>query len=279
MNVSFARTCALAALLVATSVAYAHAGTVSAASTPAGLDAGPSDLVAAPPVLLTTAPEVSLELTHVTMPEEQLLGVHYRPRNSGWGRHVDAQSVSQIHLGFFDPEGTPGSEFLVGVRGGPMLDPHVQLGVGLDWSHIVDNASSVSHEGSGPNGTTITVKQDLSRASTNLFPIMAFAQFSGDDDMSVIPFFGVSGGYEVMNLSADNYQTHSSFDATYGGWGWQVWAGAALPLSGQVRVSGEVFLNTAEPGRDVTDDRNGGTYRETVTANGSGIRVGMAWGF
>ena len=277
MNNNHTRTIALAALLVATSVAGAHAASIPAATPP---DAAFSlERAAAPALLPTAAPEPSLELTHITIPETRLLGVHYRPRNSGWRRSNDAQSVSQIHLGFFDPEGQPGREFLIGVRGGPMLDPHVQLGVGLDWSHIVDNASSVSQQSTGPNGTTITVKRDLSRASTNVFPIMAFAQFSGDDHMSIVPYFGLSGGYEVMNLSADDYLTHTSFDATYGGWGWQVWGGAAIPLSGQVRVGAEVFLNTAEPGRDVTDDVNGGTYRETVRINGSGLRIGMAWGF
>jgi hypothetical protein len=278
MNARHARTCALAALLVAASAAYAHAGSIPAVSTPA--DAGTLSLepAAVPTLMLATAPEASLELTHLTVPDEQMLGVHYRPRNGRWGNRVDAQSVSQIHLGFYDPEGQPGREFLLGIRGGPMLDPHVQLGVGLDWSHIVDNASSVTHETPGPNGTTLTVRQDLSRASTNVFPIMAFAQFSGDDNMSLVPYFGVSGGYEVVNLSADNFQTNQSFDATYGGWGWQVWGGAAIPLSGQVRVGAEVFLNTAEPGRDVTDNL-GVTYRETVRANGSGLRIGMAWGF
>ncbi len=280
MNATFVRTCALAALLAATPVASARAGDAPDAAPAA--DPQPTTLdLSAPPAMMPPAstPAPSLELLHVIVPDEQLLGVHYRPRRGGWGRHLDAESVSQIHLGFFDPEGAPGSEFLLGIRGGPMLSPNVQLGVGLDWSHIVDNTSSVSQQSTGPNGTTITVQQDLSRASTNLFPIMAFLQVSGDDDMSIIPYFGIAGGYEVMNLSADNYQTNQSFDATYGGWGWQAWAGAALPLSGRVRVTGEAFVNTAEPGRDVTSAVDGLTYRETVKANGAGARIGLAWGF
>lgn len=278
MNASHARTLALAALLVSTSVASARADALPSTATPAEAGSLMLEHAASPSLYLSTAPAPSLELMHVTVPEEQLLGVHYRPRNSHWGNRVDAQTVSQIHLGFFDPEGTPGREFLLGIRGGPMLDPHIQLGVGLDWSHLLDNSSSVTQASPGPNGTTLTVKQDLSRASTNVFPIMAFAQFSADDNAGFVPYFGLSGGYEVVNLSADNFQTSQSFDATYGGWGWQVWGGAAIPLSGQVRLGAEVFLNTSEPGRDVTSD-TGTTYRETVKINGSGLRIGMAWGF
>jgi hypothetical protein len=54
---------------------------------------------------------------------------------------------------------------------------------------------------------------------------------------------------------------------------------AAFGLSQAIQKRGaEVFLNTSEPGRDVTSD-TGTTYRETVKINGSGLRIGMAWGF
>jgi hypothetical protein len=265
-----------AAALAASPAALAHADTLA----PKQLSAAAPELAFAPVVASVSAAEPALELLHVSVPDVQMAGVHYRPRGSQhWGRRVDSETASQIHVGFLDPEGDPGRQFLLGVRGGPMIDSHLQLGVGVDWSHISDNISSVSHESIGPNGQTITVKQDLARASTHLFPLMAFAQFSGDDNMGVIPYFGAAGGYEVMNLSAENFQTNASFDATYGGWGWQLWGGAAIPLSGRSRVDGEIFVNTAELGRDVNDPALGGTYRETVKANGIGMRLGLAWGF
>jgi hypothetical protein len=192
---------------------------------------------------------------------------------------MDSESVTQIHLGFFDPQGDAGRQFLLGLRGGPMIDPHVQLGVGVDWAHMSDNVASVSHQSNGPSGFPITTQRDLSSSSSDLFPIMAFVQVSGDDNISVIPYFGLGGGYEVMNLSADDYTTRASFDATYGGWGWQVWGGAAFPLSGRARINGELFVNTAELGRDVTDNALVGTYRATVKVNGVGMRLGIAWGF
>jgi len=227
--------------------------------------------------------EPRLDVIHVpAVPEVSNAGVHYRPRRSRWGRAPEAASVSQIHLGFFDPDGTPARRFLVGIRGGPMIDRQVQLGVGIDWAHDSDNTSSVSSETTGPGGTPITIQRDLSRASTDLFPIMAFLQVSAPDNMSVVPYFGVAGGYQLLNLSADDYLTGDSFDATYGGWGWQVWGGLAMPLSGRTRLTGEVFVNGAELSRDVNDPYYGvygSTYRETVKQDGVGARFGIAWGF
>jgi hypothetical protein len=275
MNATLFRTFASAVALVALPASLAFAGSSApssfALSTVSSGSLGPA---------ASAFPGADLAVLQVPVPGVQLAGVHYQPRRSGgMGRRTDSESVSQVHIGFFDPEGDASRQFLLGVRGGPMLDPHVQLGVGVDWAHMADNVSSVSHASTGPGGFPITVKTDLSRASTNLFPIMAFVQVSGDDNMSVIPYFGAGAGYEVMNLTADNFQNGASFDATYGGWGWQLWGGAALPLSGRVRVNGELYVNTAELGRDVTDDLLAVTYRETVKVNGVGMRAGIAWGF
>ena len=274
MKATLRHTIVLAAALTVLPASLAFAG--SDVPSPFALPVAGLELAGASALAM---PSAALTLINVPVPDVQVAGVHYRPRTGGMGRRIDSQSVSQIHIGFFDPEGDASRQFLLGLRGGPMLDPHVQLGVGVDWAHSSDNVSSVSHESSGPLGNTITVKEDLSRASSNLFPIMAFIQASGDDNMQVIPYFGLGAGYEVMNLTADHYQTGVSLDATYGGWGWQAWGGAAFPLSGRMRVNGELFVNTAELSRDVTGDAPNITYRETVKANGVGMRLGIAWGF
>ena len=273
MTTSTLRIVAMAAALGILPVAHATASTDSPSAF-----ALPDPALAVSVAGAFAAPAPQLDLVQAAVPDVQFTGVHYRPRNSGhWGRHVDSQSVSQIHVGFYDPEGDPSRQFLMGLRAGPMLDPHVQLGVGVDWAHMADNISSVSHQSPGPGGIPITTQTDLARASSNLFPIMGFVQVSADDNMQVVPYFGAGAGYEVMNLTADDYVSGASFDATYGGWGWELWGGAAYPLSGQARVNAEVYVNTAELGRDVTD--LGVTYRETVKANGMGMRLGIAWGF
>ena len=275
MNTTLRHTIALAAALVVLPAwpAFAEVTPFSSLALPTAA----LELSGAP---VFAMPSADLAILHAPVPDVQLGGVHYRPRRSGGGgRQMDSQSVTQIHLGFFDPEGDASRQFMLGLRGGPMIDPHVQLGVGVDWAHMSANVSTAGNQSLFPNGIPITTKTDLSRYSSNLFPIIAFLQVSGDDKMSVIPFLGVGGGYEVMNLTADNYVTGASFDATYGGWGWQVWGGAAFPLSGRARLNGELFVNTAELSRDVADPAMGGTYRETVTASGVGMRLGVAWGF
>jgi hypothetical protein len=275
MNTTLRHTIALAAALVVLPALPAFAETTSFPSL--ALPTAALELSGAP---VFAMPSADLAILHAPVPDVQLAGVHYRPRRStGGGRRLDSESVTQIHLGFFDPEGDASRQFLLGVRGGPMIDPHVQLGVSVDWAHMADNVSTGGNKSLFPNGIPITTKTDLSRYSSDLFPIIGFVQVSGDDKMSVIPYFGIGGGYEVMNLTADNYVTGATFDATYGGWGWQAWGGAAFPLSGRARVNGELFVNTAELNRDVYDSALGSTYRETVTANGVGMRLGIAWGF
>ncbi|HTQ47214.1 MAG TPA: hypothetical protein VMI75_30875 [Polyangiaceae bacterium] len=259
-------------------VTCAHAAATPATAPAAALPAPSLESITTPVLATTGSPDATVEIVHMAAPDEQFEGVHYRPRSSGYGRRRSDESVTQIHAGFFDPQGDASRQFVLGMRGGPLVDPHVQLGVGVDWSHITDNTSNVSHQSTGPGGTTITVQQDLSRASEDLFPIVAFAQFSGDENMSVIPYFGASGGYEVLHLSADDYQSNTSFDATYGGWGWQAWAGLGFPLSGRTRINAEAFVNTATPSRDVTDPY-GVTYEERVNIDGVGMRMGVAWGF
>ena len=199
---------------------------------------------------------------------------HYRRENPGYGG-----SLSQIHVGFFDPEGDADNGFVAGIRGGPLVDPHIQIGVGGDWVHRSDNQSTVLGTAAGPGGTVITTRRELARSSSNLFPITGFIQVMADENLPFIPYFGLGGGYEVLFLSADDFTTGESFDATYGGWGWQAWGGAAIPLSGRSRLTGEIFLNDAEVKRDVDDPSVGGTVREIVKQNGVGVRMGISWGF
>jgi len=210
-----------------------------------------------------------------------LEAVRYRPRSRY--REYDSgprnESLTQFHLGFFDPEGDADNGFVAGMRGGPLVDPHIQIGAGVDWVHRSDRQSAVIGSTPGPGGTTITTRRELASSSSNLFPVMGFLQVQADQDLPFIPYFGVSGGYEVLFLSAEDFNTGDSFDATYGGWGWQAWGGAALPLSGRSRLSGELFVNGGEAHRDVDDPTTGGVVREIVSLNGVGMRFGLNWGF
>lgn len=206
--------------------------------------------------------------------------VRYRPRTRGgrYGRGPMYASPVQIHLGFFNPNATGADAFDAGFRAGPQVDPRLQLGIGVDWIHKASSESEVISESTGPGGTPITTRRQLSQSSSDLVPVMAFLQMGADDRMPVIPYFGIAGGYQVMFLSATDFTTRERFDATYGGWAWQAWGGAAIPLSGQARLLGEVFVNNGEASRDV-EDIFGTTFHETVDLDGVGMRFGVSWGF
>ena len=231
---------------------------------------------------LDSGTPLTLALAAVPAPASvEVAGVHYRPRSRGSyleRRQPESSGVSQVHLGWFDPDGDQNSRLDVGVRGGPVLDRMVQLGLAVDWFHKQENVSSVTQSSSGPGGVPIEVKQDIARASVNMFPIMGFVQVQGPDDMGIIPYFGLGGGYQIMLLSGDDFQTGESFEGTFSGWGWQLWGGAGVPLGGRTRLNGEVFVNGAELGRDA-NDINGNPVHETVKGDGMGLRFGLAWGF
>lgn len=224
---------------------------------------------------------VTLLLVQTPAPARvEFSGVHYRPRGGGGSRRQpESAGVSQLHVGWFDPDGGQDGRFDIGIRGGPMLDENLQLGLGVDWIHETEHVSSVTTSTIGPGGIPIEVKQDLARASVNMFPVMGFVQFSAPDDLSIIPYFGAGVGYQVLVLSGDDFTTGRSFEGTFSGWGWQLWGGAGLPLGGRTRLNGEVFVNGAELGRDALDEITGAQVHETVSGDGMGLRVGVAWGF
>ena len=206
----------------------------------------------------------------------------YRPRRERYddgGSDWLGHSVAQIHAGFFDPDGPAGAGFLVGLRGGQQLDDMLQIGVGVDWRNKSGRATQVLQQTTGPGGEVIQVQRDLSRYSSNLFPALAYIQLSGPSNMPIVPYAGVAASWQILFLSADDFQTGQSFDATFDGFGWQAWAGAALPLSGRSRLLGEVFVNNADLGRDTYDAASNSNVHETVSTDGMGARFGVSWGF
>ncbi len=208
--------------------------------------------------------------------------VRYRPRRGYRDRDYDDRrslnSSTQLHLGFYDPSEGIGTGFWGGFRGGPWVDPHVQIGVGVDWFHKSEDVTESGGGGiDGPGGVVIVPERTVSEYSVNMFPIYGFMQVAGDASMSVIPYAGIGGGYNVLFLTANDFETGEEFDGTFGGWGWQRFGGAAVPLSGRSRMSGEVFYASTEVGRDVEDIT--GEYRETIDVDGLGVRFGLSWGF
>ncbi len=183
--------------------------------------------------------------------------------------------VTQLAIGFYDPSGAPAKSFLMSARIGPQVNPNVQLGLMVDWAHKADRVSSTfGQETIG--GVNLSLEDSRLRGSTDLVPMLAFLQLGANDPSRPMPYAGFGAGYEILAMEADQ-PDGSRFDATFGGWGWQGWIGAGLPLGDQVRVNGEVFYNHVDLERDVFVD--GLALRQTADFNGPGMRFGVAWGF
>ena len=283
MKTALNLTAALAVIALSTTIASADIVPVTSQLALASPHVAAALQMRVPQLSECPAPDapLTLLLTHAPAPTRiEFSGVHYRPRNrGGYARQPESSGVSQVHVGFFDPDGEQDARFDIGIRGGPMLDKNLQLGLGVDWIHKAENISSVTTAAIGPGGVPIEVKQDIARASVNMFPIIGFVQVSAPDDMGVIPYFGAGAGYQVLVLSGDDFTTGQSFEGTFSGWGWQVWGGVGVPLGGRTRLTGEAFVNGADLGRDVLDDFTNLQVHETVSGDGMGLRFGVAWGF
>jgi len=218
----------------------------------------------------------------LALPTPTFAYIHKRPRRRPVERRTydrGATGFSQVHAGWFDGEDDRATSILFGFRGGTSFDERLQLGVGLDWSHHSDRATSVISETTLPGGGSTVRREELARSSSHLVPVMAFVQFAPGEGLPVQPYFGLGGGYEVLWVSAEDFETGAEYDATFGGWGWQGWAGVAIPLGGRTNLTGELYLNQAEVERDVDDPGIGARVREVVDLDGGGMRFGVNWLF
>jgi hypothetical protein len=186
---------------------------------------------------------------------------------------------SQIHAGFLDPDGEASNMFIAGFRAGGNLDKHVQMGISVDWGYQSAESTEVVSREPVPGGGTSERRLELARSSTHLFPVMANLQITPGDKDAMHPYFGIGGGYEWLFLSAEDFVTGEKFDATFGGWGWQAYAGLAIPLSHNSSLNVEGFRNSARVERDVADPLTGQPYKEQIDLAGFGLRAGLGWGF
>lgn len=182
----------------------------------------------------------------------------------------------QLQGGVFDPQGNVTNAATGSVRLGASIDKRLQLGVQVDWNHRNADETAIVSRDTLPGGDPVTRERQLSSVQADVVPTMAFLQIA-PLGVKFGPYIGAAGGYHMMFLTAQ-LQNGQDFDATYQGWGWQAYAGLAIPLSRYMRLTGEVFTNEAKLDRDV-DDGVGGTYKEVVDTGGSGARGGLSFSF
>jgi len=266
--------------MVVLAAALLSAAAAASPGSPAGLTHG--SVLALPVVDLasTSFGDATSALTSLELTTQHVSAIRYRPRGSRQRSYI-MPTTTQVHAGFFDPTHNFSTGFDAGFRIGPQIDPRVQIGLAIDWWH----RSQSERTSLGPiplPGGSGSEELVLSKSSADLMPILAFIQVSGDENMPVIPYAGAGLGYEWLFLTADDFIYGTSFDQTFGGFGWQVWGGAGIPLSGRTRINGEVFYNGSEVGSDVDvfiPDLGPVTVRDVVKMDGVGMRFGVSWGF
>jgi hypothetical protein len=186
--------------------------------------------------------------------------------------------VFQLHGGFYDPEGATENDFMGGLR--IAAGERMQVGVAGDWGYSTRATSIPTGGVTLPGGGSVpSTLVELTEVNMQLIPVMGVIQIVPQRERGLLPYIGAGGGYEWLFVKGTDINTSQRFDATYGGWGWQTWAGLGLSLGGDARVNAEYFWNTAEVGRDVYDASLGVVYREELKLKGGGIRAGIGFMF
>src|SRR5207237_2776222 len=98
------------------------------------------------------------------------IGCHARGRPDPHAQAArgGAPTGTQIHAGYFDPNNFSSRGFVLGFRGGPLIDEKLQIGLGLDWRYKSEQQTQIVSEEPLPGGGTAQRTRVLSRASSNL---------------------------------------------------------------------------------------------------------------
>ena len=149
----------------------------------------PSFSVAAANVSATAkAPDAPAADAALALTRPFVRRVGYRPR--AYRSPMTAMPITaQFHVGFFDPIDNFSTGFDGGFRIGPQVDPHVQIGLAMDWWHRSDDEVLDLGKVEAPGGIAYE-ELILSESTANLVPILVFVQVSGDENMPVIPYAG-----------------------------------------------------------------------------------------
>lgn len=209
----------------------------------------------------------------------------YQPRRSGrppspHRSHSSSPSwggSTQLHGGFFRSEATQQTGGLVGFRAGPRFGQHFSLGVASDWRWKTESVSEVVGESESVGGQSVVVRREIARAYSHHVPLMGYAELTAGSRLPISPYIGGGGGYQWLFLNGEDFVTGDRYNATFGNWGWQAWAGLTLRLSHTVHLNGEAFYNNATLER-TTRTTDGSLIREQVDMEGVGGRFGLSFG-
>jgi hypothetical protein len=177
-----------------------------------------------------------------------------------------------LHGGVFMPVNTSQASGAAGLRIAGLVAKQVSMGLSVDGLFHTQNDLGAATQ---PLPASVyTPRKVNGDAGTLLLPVMGFVQLTLWRHGPLVPYGGIGGGYEWLHSVAHDYQTGSSFHATFSNWAWLAWTGLGIPLSRELRIDGEVFYNGGSLGRDL-HDTSGQLTRELVKVDGAGFRCGL----
>jgi hypothetical protein len=186
---------------------------------------------------------------------------------------ASAQTYLGIKIGTMNPKDTKAG-FLIGLATGRQVDERVDFGLAADL--FIRKFTQESDVGEVESGeiTGDIVRREI-EFSMYALPIMAQLTINVMPNAVVEPYASISAGYEMVLSSEANYITDDKDSRFYGGFGWQLAAGAKYPLGFSSSILGEIFYNGATVKRSKGEDAAGFPIHEELSFSGLGFRVGV----
>jgi hypothetical protein len=213
-------------------------------------------------------------------PVYQQQSPNYRPAliRKPWNRPKKERGWFYMRGGVFDYETVAKDDFVIGFKVAGRLSDFFSLGISTDLQRREAYDQVRVEEFRDPTGNLVRSSVTTFASSSNLIPILA----TMDVELPTAffhPYAGIGGGYQVMVVEFEDYDAGLFSKSTYGGLGWQAWAGLAVPMANIASITGELYLNRATVSRDVQDVDTGDIRKEEINVNGGGFRAGLRLAF
>lgn len=206
----------------------------------------------------------------------------YRPQHTTqvvhrtWHRGPDGWF--SLRGGFFDNENVPKNDWLAGVKLTGVISKGVEMGISSDYQRRSHTAGERIDEYRDPSGNLVKTTVPTAEVSSSLIPVLGILELRVPTP-GLQPYVGGGAGYEFLIVDGDDFINNTHFSDTFGGFGWQGYAGITLAINEKARINAEGFWNQSDVSRHVQDPISGIEVKQQINVRGGGIRGGLSFGF
>jgi hypothetical protein len=208
---------------------------------------------------------------------------HYRPPQHStqvthhtWHRGPDGWFT--LRGGFFNTENVPKNDWLAGFKLTGVISKGVEAGISSDYQRRSSSAGERIDEARDPSGNLVRTTVPTADVSSTLVPVMGILELRVPTP-AIQPYIGGGAGYEWLFVSGDDFVNNTHFSDTFGGFGWQGFAGIDLSISEKARLGAEGFYNQSNVTRHLVDPVSGLEVQQEIDVRGGGIRGGLSFAF